>query len=493
MAGDVRLKREPTPAQLAGVVGVAVLALGVSAPLVRGMEAGPLAIAAWRTAAASLLLAPAVWRAPAPTRSEHLALAAAGAALAGHFALWFTSLQLTTVLRSTVLVCLTPLWAGILEWAVDREPPPPRFWLGAALAVAGSGALAGGHMEGGSVAGDALATLAGVLWPLYLRLTRGYRRRANSLAAMGRVCAVASAICFGLGAATGERLAGWSADTWALLALAVALPQLVGHQGLAWAVAWVPASRLSAATLLEPVVAATLAALWFHERPGAGAIAGAGLVLVGVWVCVGRDRSGAEVPVGMRGRPNEGMLRGGPMRMGGARPAQGLGPHAQAALKRAWDLRERDPSGSAAEFERMARIASERDMAGMATHLALQGARSAAAGGNDDTVILLGQAAVQYASGARNPAKSARKISGLVAELRAGGHAASAEAIETAAKGRLGLSALPSPTAASGLNRSAKRTLPRGCPTCAAPVDYEPEYGEDGVPDCRYCGVGLLG
>ena len=41
------------------VLGLAVLGISSSAVLVRGMEAGPLAIAAWRTTGASLLLLPA--------------------------------------------------------------------------------------------------------------------------------------------------------------------------------------------------------------------------------------------------------------------------------------------------------------------------------------------------------------------------------------------------------------------------------------------------
>jgi hypothetical protein len=181
------------------------------------------------------------------------------------------------------------------------------------------------------------------------------------------------------------------------------------------------------------------------------------------------------------------------MRVGGARPAQGLGPHAQAALKKAWDLRATDPAGSAAEFERMARIASEREMPGMAAHLAMQASRSAALAGQEDQAITYGRTGVGYVAHAKNAAKAARKFGALVAELRAGGHEAAATAVESEVKSRLGVSALSAPVAPSGMNRSAKRTLPRGCPTCAGPVDYEPEYGEDGVPDCRYCGVGLLG
>ena len=102
--------------RLVVVLAAAVLAISSSAVLVRGMEAGPLAIAAWRTTGASLLLLPA-WG-PALRQLERrdlLGVVLGGACLGAHFATWFGSLQLTTVLRSTLLVCTTPLWAGVLE------------------------------------------------------------------------------------------------------------------------------------------------------------------------------------------------------------------------------------------------------------------------------------------------------------------------------------------------------------------------------------------
>ncbi len=181
------------------------------------------------------------------------------------------------------------------------------------------------------------------------------------------------------------------------------------------------------------------------------------------------------------------------MRVGGARRAQGLGPQAQAAVKKAFDLRESDPAGSAAEFERLAGIASERDMPGMAAHFSMQAARSSGAAGNDDAALAHGRTAVNFASQAKNTGKAARKFGTLVTELRTGGRTGVADTLEAEAKARLGLSALPAGSPGGGINRQAKRNMPKFCSTCGAAVNYEPEYGEDGVPDCKYCGTGLLG
>lgn len=281
------LRFEPTtPPELrvrvAVVLLAAVVSMGMSAVLVRGMEADPLAIAAWRTLASALVLAPWLRGAPRPTAREAGMLLVAGIALAAHFALWFASLGMTTVLRSTVLVCLTPVWTGLLEIAVDRTVPPGRFWVGTAVALLGVGVMSGGSLAGGSLTGDALAVLAGALWPMYLLLGRGYRRRAGTVPAMAVVCAAAALVLWPVAAAAGVTLTGYPLQTWLLLVLAVALPQLVGHQGMSWAMVYVAPSTVAAATLLEPPVAAALSALVFRELPTWPQVAGSAVVLAGV-------------------------------------------------------------------------------------------------------------------------------------------------------------------------------------------------------------------
>jgi len=114
------------PAQRRRVVAVlflAVLGMSTSGVLVRGADATPLAVAAWRTLGAGALLLPAVLReARRVSARDHAWLLASGGMLAGHFWIWFASLDHTTILRSTLLVCLVPLWTGLLEALLFRRP-----------------------------------------------------------------------------------------------------------------------------------------------------------------------------------------------------------------------------------------------------------------------------------------------------------------------------------------------------------------------------------
>ena len=282
---------DTTPRERVRVIAVlaaAVVAIGASAPMVRGMEAGPLAVAAWRTGLSALLLSPTVWGASLPTRREAAALALAGVCLAAHFALWFAALGLTSVLRATVLVCLTPVWTAAIEAWLEAKPPSARYLAGTGVAVVGVAALSGGG-GAGAWTGDALALFAGALWPVYLLLTRPYRSRAGVAPAMAWVCGAAAATLWPLAAVSGVALTGYPASTWGLLGLAVLLPQLVGHQGMAYALHYVPARVIATATLLEPLVATALAALCFGEWPAPTQLFGALLVLAGVGLSLRRS------------------------------------------------------------------------------------------------------------------------------------------------------------------------------------------------------------
>ncbi len=264
-----------------GVLATAVAAISSSALLVRGMEADPLAVAAWRTLLAALVLAPSLWwSATKPSARDVRLSAIAGVLLGVHFWSWFASVHATTVLRSTLLVCLTPGWTLLLEWLTLRRRPSTRPLLGLAVALPGLGLLAG---DGGTATwrGDALAVFAGALWSGYLLLGRDVRQRLDALPWMALVCGWAAATLFTLGLAGGVPLTGFPPRTWGLVACAVALPQLLGHQGFAYAVKYVPASTLSALTLLEPVGAALLAALVLGEWPAPGEWLGMSLVLAG--------------------------------------------------------------------------------------------------------------------------------------------------------------------------------------------------------------------
>lgn len=269
------------------VLAVSVTAVSAAALLVRLADGvHPVVAGLWRTGAVGLLLAPSLARDRRGLDAKTVGLAAfAGLLLALHFWTWFESLHRTTVLRSTLLVCLTPLWTGAGEWLWGGSRPSRRFWGGIAVALMGVGVMAfGGGGEGTDArwSGDLLAVLGGLLAAGYLLVGRSVRQRV-SIAPYG---ALVSGLCalwlLPLAGALDAPLVGFSTMAWlALLGLTLG-PQLLGHIGFNYAVRYLPAYIVTAAVLLEPVGAAVLGAVVLGELPTVVEVGGAAVVLVGV-------------------------------------------------------------------------------------------------------------------------------------------------------------------------------------------------------------------
>ena len=114
------MEKRDVPSQVWPVAAAAVMGISSSAALARGVagEAAPAAIACWRVAGASALnLATrrARRRVAALDRRDATLAARSGLLLAAHFLLFFEALRRTSVLRSTILVGLCPLWVGLAD------------------------------------------------------------------------------------------------------------------------------------------------------------------------------------------------------------------------------------------------------------------------------------------------------------------------------------------------------------------------------------------
>ena len=276
--------------RVALVLSLSIAAISTAAILVRLVpDMHALGIALWRTAIAGVLLSPTLLRrGSVRPQGRHLAWTiAAGLCLALHFWSWFASLQLTTVMRSTVLVCLTPLWAGILSWAVFKAPPSRRFWGGIAVALVGVTVMAlGGDALAGraSWTGDLLALLGGILSGTYLTIGRAVRPHVDWGPYGAILCLNCALWLLIFAVLSGASLAIVGPNAiWVLLAMALG-PQLLGHIGFAWAVRYVPATIVGAVILLEPVGATALGTVVLDEWPSARETLGAMVIVIGVFI-----------------------------------------------------------------------------------------------------------------------------------------------------------------------------------------------------------------
>jgi drug/metabolite transporter (DMT)-like permease len=264
------------------VLAVGILAVSTAGTLVRLLpETHPLVVAFWRVLLVTVVLLPGLQRVSA----RNVVLSCVGGLfLALHFWTWFASLHLTSVMRSTLLVCLTPIWAGLIEWIILRSPPARHFWAGIGIALVGVAVMVVPGVDGGasSMLGDGLAVLGGILGAAYFTMGRVVRATV-AIRSYGPLSCGATAMWLAMLAfATDVPIfsvegAAW----WPILGLAFG-PQLLGHVGFNYAVGRLPAATVAGVILLEPVGATAVAAFALGEIPSTFSLLGGLITLIGV-------------------------------------------------------------------------------------------------------------------------------------------------------------------------------------------------------------------
>jgi len=281
--------------QVYPVLAVGVVAVSCAAVLIREADAPALVIAAYRLGLAAVptgALALATGRYRAPREGLMAWPFLAGAFLALHFGFWIASLQQTSVTTSVVLVTTNPLFVGLASPFVLRERVSAATWTGIAIATAGAALMAAEDVgEGmGTLVGDLYALLGAVFGAGYLMMGRLARPRMSWVGYVGTVYPVTAVLLVLAVLVAGEPFTGYSTKTFVMLGLLALVPQLVGHSAINWSLAYVPAALAAVAILGEPVGAAILAALVLEETPSGFEVAGALLVLAGVYRALRPDR-----------------------------------------------------------------------------------------------------------------------------------------------------------------------------------------------------------
>ena len=239
-------------------MAVAVVGISLSGPLTALVVAPALAIAFWRNAAGAAVLTPVLlvserrglsalrWR---DLRSSLLA----GLFLAGHFAAWLPSLNMTSVAASIALVTTTPVWTTLIA-RMSGVRLPAQVWWGLALAVFGGGADRRGGLHGEPPRRGR-------------RRARAARRDGRRWLRAGRRAGAGAAVDVGLHRhrlldrarssspsrhlLAGVPLSGFSARDWWLIAAITFVAQLLGHTLFNLVVPSVGPTIVSLAILLE--------------------------------------------------------------------------------------------------------------------------------------------------------------------------------------------------------------------------------------------------
>ncbi len=289
------------------VLAVAACAIASSAILVRWADASSIALAFWRTLGGSVILLTSTLgvrlRSNQPLdksgstgmtrRRTWTLLTISGLALAGHFAAWLASLEMTTVSASVTLAATAPLM--IAAWRMVGSERPSALTLFALLAAfAGSALIAFGDLgqsQPGSGAwsqralvGDGLALIGAATVAIYLVLGESLRTELGTAIYASRVYAIAATalllatlVARPLGFSVA--LNGFDQTTWLIIGAMIIGPQILGHTSLNYLLGRIGSLSVGLTLLTEPIIATFLAWVLLAEVPSAPTWLGAPLVI----------------------------------------------------------------------------------------------------------------------------------------------------------------------------------------------------------------------
>lgn len=314
MAAPPRVAAVSTPAASAVVrpptgdlllLGVAVLAISTSGPLIAACAAPALAIALWRCvlgsgATASLVL----WRGRAElrglSRREWRLIITGGVLLGAHFATWVPSLRFTSVASAAALAATQPVWAVLIARA-RGQVVRPQVWAGIGLALVGVLVLTGVDfsIEPRALVGDGLALVGAIVMAVNVTVGQEVRQSVSTATYTTIAYAAAGASILVVCVLLRVPLTGYSArDWWIILALTVTA-QLLGHSIINKVLATTPATVTSLAILFEVPGSIIIAAWWLGQVPPLALVPALLLLAVGLVLVIlaGDRRVAIEEPV----------------------------------------------------------------------------------------------------------------------------------------------------------------------------------------------------
>lgn len=287
---------------------LAVLGVSGTSTYMKLAGADPLVASFWRLALSVLLLFPLeVWHRRIPLTSSGAVpkgnildrrVILAGAFLAVHFALWVTSLSMTSVLSSLVFVTMNPLFVTVLSLVLFRERTSPLLWVAVGIVTAG-GVFIGIRSGTTANAGNLLALGGALAVSLYLIVGRRASQKMDpvfyNLGAFGWAAFLMAVVCV----VTGRPLLELSGRSFLWLVATAVLGQTIGHGLINASLRSFRPQFVALMLLWEPILGSGLAFLVLGDRPGSAELVGGAVILLGLATGIGASRRSTG------GRPEE--------------------------------------------------------------------------------------------------------------------------------------------------------------------------------------------
>ena len=269
------------------LLAIALLSVSSSAWVVRILpDTNAITLAFWRMLLASVMVFIVSYKnvlSFAPNKKMFLA----GVFLGAHFALFFRSVQLTSIAEAALLGTTAPIFTEIYGFVFQKKSSALMVVLGLFIAFVGAGVLVSqsSFSETGT-AGNVLAILCSIAMAFVLIIGKDIRKNVGVFEYTRWLFFFAACTLFAVSLVAGVSVFSISTQEFPWFVFLALVPTMIGHNIFYYLIKTLSTTTVAAVPLGEPVVASLGALAFFGEPIGLAVVLGGGITLFGVFLVV---------------------------------------------------------------------------------------------------------------------------------------------------------------------------------------------------------------
>ena len=269
---------------------VALLAVSSSAWVVRLLpELSATTIAFWRMFLASLMAFTVSYK-TILTFVPSKKILLAGIFLGFHFALFFRSVQLTSIAEAALLGTIAPVFTEFYSIIFQKKGFSIKVFFGLSLALLGAYTLISqSSFSDTSTYGNLLAVLCSVAMAVVLLVGKDVRKNVSLFEYSRWLFLYAAACLFLISLYQNVSIFSFSVSDFGWFVFLAAVPTMVGHNIFYFLVKTLSATTVAAVPLGEPVISSFGAFFLFNEPVSFFVFLGGSVTLIGVFIIIRND------------------------------------------------------------------------------------------------------------------------------------------------------------------------------------------------------------
>ena len=269
------------------LLAVALLSVSSSAWVVRILpDTDAVTLAFWRMLLASAMVFIVSYKnvlSFVPNKKMFLA----GIFLGAHFALFFRSIQLTSIAEATLLGTTAPIFTEIYGFVFQKKSPVFVVVLGLFIAFVSAGILVSqsSFSETGTL-GNILAILCSIAMAFALIVGKDIRKSVGVFEYTRWLFFFAACTLFVISLVAGVSVFSISTEEFPWFVFLALVPTMIGHNIFYYLIKTLSTTTVAAVPLGEPVVSSLGALAFFGEPIGLAVLLGGGITLFGIFLVV---------------------------------------------------------------------------------------------------------------------------------------------------------------------------------------------------------------